>query len=60
MWTEVERRVHQKNAHNLEELWELSHREWDLILVKMVKDLHTSLPKCIKAFIQAKGSHMKY
>ena len=60
MGTELKRRVHQMNPCNLEELWEFGYREWYLIPVKMLKDLYTSLPRCIEEIFQLKGSHTKY
>ena len=56
MWTELKRRVLQKNPCNLEELYELSYRKWYHMPVKMVKNLF----KRIKAIIQITRSHKKY
>ena len=54
MWIELKRKVRLKNLRNFEELWKLSHRQWHLISVKLVKDFYASLRRRIETIIQAK------
>lgn len=47
----------QKNPYNLEELWKLNYIELHLILLKMLKDLYTSLSGTLKQlFIQTEAT----
>lgn len=53
-WANVRRRVLLKNPCSLEELYKLNHREWHLILLKMLKNVLFLFQVCWSNY-QSKG-----
>ena len=45
---------------NLDEVWEYCQDEWEKIPTEKIQVQYESLPKHIRAVLDAKGSHTKY
>jgi len=60
LWSEIKRRIHNDKPTSLPSLERCIKRAWKSVKPEMVKNLIESMPRRIKAVIQANGGPTKY
>lgn len=62
VWDYLDNCVHSRPhpPHNLDELWKVLEEEWYKIPKEYIDKLYKSLPKRVKAVIEAKGGNTAY
>ena len=60
LWAEIKRKIHNEKPTSLPSLERCVKRAWKSVKPEMVKNLIESMPRRIKAVIQANGGPTKY
>lgn len=60
LWDFLKGKVSERKPMNVEELWNITQEEFNLIPDDYIKKLYASMPRRVSAVIQAKGANTKY
>lgn len=60
LWSSVARDVREDNCANLQQLEACIHRKWDLVSPDTCSNLIRSMPRRIRAVIDARGGHTRF
>lgn len=60
VWDNLKERVLLRKPNNLDDLWQCCLQEWSKITLQDIQNLYESMPRRVKAVLDAKGGNTKY
>ena len=60
VWSLLKKRVFQRHAKNIEELWAFCQEEFERIPLEYIQNLYSSIPDRLNKIVQCNGKNIKF